>query len=190
MANLGDTEVKFSNFFETTLNGILASGATNATLTAAPTSEGTSNIATPYYLVLDPDSPSNREVIAVTAASGTTLSTIERDKEGRHGGSTPTHVDGTTVRMSVIKEMFEDVHDRIDADEITNAAHRSNTSNPHSITAAGISAIATTDLQDDDAFGSAAANKVASSESIKAYVDAQNAAQQLGASIGIVIALS
>ena len=31
-------EVKFANFFETTLNGVLASGATSATLTAAPTS--------------------------------------------------------------------------------------------------------------------------------------------------------
>ena len=186
---MADRETNLSNFFETTLNGIFASGATNATLTAAPTSDGTSNIAAPYFLVLDPDSPSNREVILVTAASGTTLSTITRDIEGRHT-TDPTHVDGTTVRMAVVKEMFEDVHDRIDADEVTNAAHRSNTSNPHSITAAGINAIATADLQDDDAFSSAAANKVASSESIKAYVDAQNAAQSTGASIGIVIALS
>ena len=115
MANLGATEVKFSNFFETTLNGILASGATNATLTAAPTSDGTSAIAAPYYLVIDPDSPSNREVVAVTAASGTSISTMTRDIEGRHT-TDPTHVDGTTVRMSVVKEMFEDVHDRIDAD--------------------------------------------------------------------------
>ena len=47
-------EVKFANFFETTLNGVLASGSTSATLTAAPASNGTSNIAAPYYLVLDP----------------------------------------------------------------------------------------------------------------------------------------
>ena len=39
---------------------------------------------------------------------------MTRDKEGRHT-TDPTHVDGTVVRMSVIKEMFEDVHDRIDA---------------------------------------------------------------------------
>jgi hypothetical protein len=107
-------ETNLSNFFETTLNGILASGATSGTLTAAPTSDGTSGIAAPYYLVLDPDNASNREVIEVTAASGTTLSTIVRDKEGRHT-TDPTHVDGTVVRMSVIKEMFEDAHDRIDA---------------------------------------------------------------------------
>ena len=107
-------EVNFSNFFETTLNGILASGSTSMTLTAAPTSDGTSAIAAPYYLVIDPDSPSNREVVEVTAASGTTVSAMTRDKEGRHT-TDPTHVDGTTVRMAVVKEMFEDLHDRIDA---------------------------------------------------------------------------
>lgn len=107
-------EVNFSNFFETTLNGILASGATSMTLTTAPTSDGTSQIAAPYYLVIDPDNASNREVVEVTAASGTTVSAMTRDKEGRHT-TDPTHVDGTVVRMAVIKEMFEDLHDRIDA---------------------------------------------------------------------------
>ena len=107
-------EVKFANFFETTLNGILASGATAMTLTAAPTSDGTSNIAAPYYLVIDPDNASNREVVEVTGASGTTISAMTRDKEGRHSPD-PTHVSGTVVRMAVVKEMFEDLHDRVDA---------------------------------------------------------------------------
>ena len=107
-------EVKFSNFYESTLNGILASGATAMTLTAAPTSDGTSGIAAPYYLVIDPDNASNREVVLVTAASGTTVSVMTRDVEGRHT-TDPTHTSGTTVRMAVIKEMFEDVHDRVDA---------------------------------------------------------------------------
>ena len=108
-------EVKFSNFYESTLNGILASGATAMTLTAAPTSDGTSGIAAPYYLVIDPDNASNREVVLITAASGTTVSVMTRDVEGRHT-TDPTHVDGTTVRMAVVKEMFEDLHDRVDAD--------------------------------------------------------------------------
>jgi hypothetical protein len=107
-------ETNLSNFFETTLNGILASGATEMTLTAAPTSDGTSAIAAPYYLVIDPDNASNREVVEVTTASGTTVSAMTRDKEGRHT-TDPTHVDGTVVRMAVVKEMFEDVHDRVDA---------------------------------------------------------------------------
>ena len=115
MANLGAVEVKFSNFYESTLNGILASGATIMTLTAAPTSDGTSAIAASYYLVIDPDNASNREVVAVTAASGTTVSAMTRDVEGRHGGTTPTHVDGTVVRMAVVKEMFDALHDRVGA---------------------------------------------------------------------------
>ena len=180
---MADRETNLSNFFETTLNGIFASGATSATLTAAPTSDGTSAIAAPYFLVLDPDSPSNREVILVTAASGTTLSTITRDVEGRHT-TDPTHVDGTTVRMSVIKEMFEDIHDRVDADEVTNAAHRGSTSNPHTVTFAQLG------LLDEDDMTSNSATAAPSQQSVKAYVDAQNAAQATGASLGLVIALS
>ena len=176
---MADRETNLSNFFETTLNGIFASGATSATLTAAPTSDGTSAIAAPYFLVLDPDSPSNREVILVTAASGTTLSTITRDVEGRHT-TDPTHVDGTTVRMAVIKEMFEDVHDRIDADETTNAAHRGSTSNPHTVTFAQLG------LLDEDNMASNSATAAASQQSVKAYVDTEVGAK---ASLGIVIAL-
>ena len=176
---MADRETNLSNFFETTLNGILASGATNATLTAAPTSDGTSNIAAPYFLVLDPDSAANREVILVTAASGTTLSTITRDVEGRHT-TDPTHVDGTTVRMSVIKEMFEDIHDRVDADEVTNAAHRGSTSNPHTVTFAQLG------LLDEDNMATNSATLAASQQSVKAYVDTEVATK---ASIGLVIAL-
>ena len=180
---MADRETNLSNFYESTLNGILASGATNATLTAAPTSDGTSNIAAPYFLVLDPDSAANREVVLVTAASGTTLSTITRDVESRHGGTTPTHVDGTTVRMSVIKEMFEDIHDRVDADETTNAAHRGSTSNPHTVTFAQLG------LKDEDNMSSNSSTHAPSQQSVKAYVDAQDAANA-GASLGLVIALS
>ena len=115
-------EVKYANFFETTLNGVLASGSTSANLTSAPTSNGTSNIAAPYYLVIDPDSASNREVVLVTGASGTTLSAITRDVETRYT-SDPTHADGTVVRMAVVKEMFEDVHDRIDAGVTPTSSH-------------------------------------------------------------------
>ncbi len=144
-------ETNLSNFFETTLNGIIASGATSGTLTAAPTSDGTSAIAAPYYLVLDPDNASNREVVLVTAASGTTLSTITRDVEGRHS-TDPTHVDGTVVRMSVIKEMFQDAHDRIDAlptndstDTLTNKSIDSDNNTITNIVNADIKAAAAID---------------------------------------------
>jgi len=144
-------EVKFSNFYESTLNGILASGATSMTLTAAPTSDGTSGIAAPYYLVIDPDNASNREVVLVTGASGTTVSAMTRDVEGRHT-TDPTHVDGTTVRMAVIKEMFEDLHDRVDdlptntsSDTLTNKTIDSDNNTITNIVNADIKAAAAID---------------------------------------------
>ena len=144
-------EVKFSNFYESTLNGILASGATSMTLTAAPTSDGTSGIAAPYYLVIDPDNASNREVVLVTGASGTTVSAMTRDVEGRHT-TDPTHVDGTVVRMAVVKEMFEDLHDRVDdlptntsSDTLTNKTIDSDNNTITNIVNADIKAAAAID---------------------------------------------
>ena len=79
---MADRETNLSNFFETTLNGILASGLQTMTLTAAPTSNGTNNIAAPYFLVIDPDN-ANREVVLVTASSGVSVSAMTRDVENR-----------------------------------------------------------------------------------------------------------
>ena len=170
---MADRESQIVNFYESTLASLLASASTSTTLTTAPTTDGITAInattESPYYLVIDPDNSSNREVILVTASTGTSLTAITRDIEGRHT-TDPDHQAGTTVRMAVLAEHFIDMNDRLDA---------------------GLTGVLTTaDLQDDDTFASAAADKLASSESIKAYVDAQNAAQQLGASLGLVIALS
>ena len=182
-------EVKFSNFYESTLNGILASGATAMTLTAAPTSDGTSGIAAPYYLVIDPDNASNREVVLITAASGTTVSVMTRDVEGRHT-TDPTHVDGTTVRMAVVKEMFEDVHDRVDdlptntsTDTLTNKAIDADNNTLSNIEVDNLkSGVLDTDISSV----SGSDDTLASAKATKTYVDAQVATK---ASIGIVIAL-
>ena len=180
-------EVKYANFYESTLNGVLASGETSGTLTAAPTSNGTSNISVPYYLVIDPDNASTREVIEVTAASGTTLSTIVRDKEGRHS-SDPTHADGTVVRMAVVKEMFEDLHDRIDA-SVSATSTTTFTNKTFDVEATGnsIDNIDVADLKsgvlDTDLTSvSGSDDTLASAKAIKAALDGK-------ASIGIVLAL-
>ncbi len=184
-------EVKFSNFYESTLNGILASGATSMTLTAAPTSDGTSAIAAPYYLVIDPDNASNREVVEVTAASGTTVSVMTRDKEGRHtsSGSTPTHVDGTIVRMAVVKEMFEDLHDRIDAGvtassttTFTNKTIDANGTG-NSITNLEVADLASGVLDTDLTSVSGSDDTIPSAKAVKALVDTK-------VGIGLVVALS
>jgi len=184
-------EVKFSNFYESTLNGILASGATSATLTAAPTSDGTSAIAAPYYLVIDPDNASNREVVLVTGASGTTVSAMTRDVEGRHT-TDPTHVDGTVVRMAVIKEMFEDLHDRVDAG-MTATSTDTLTNKTFDVEATGnsISNIDVADLKSgvldtDISSVSGSDDTLASAKAVKTYVDAQVATKP---SVGLILAL-
>jgi hypothetical protein len=161
---MADRETKIVNFYESTLASLLASGATSTTLTTAPTTNGTTIIdassgdsSSHYYLVVDPDNSSNREVILVTQSTGTTLTTVTRDLEARHT-TDPDHQAGTTVRMAVLAEHFADMNDRLDTG-LTSLA----------------SAIQTSDLQDDDTFASPGADKVASSESIKAYVDTQDA---------------
>jgi len=170
MANI---ESQIVNFYESTLASLLASASTSTTVASAPTSNGSTIInasaGSPIYLVLDPDNSGNREVVSVTLSSGTTLSTITRDLENRYGGTPPDHQIGTTIRLAVLAEHFEDMNDRLDTGLASLAT-----------------ALQTSDLQDDDTFASAAADKVASSESIKAYVDSK----PTGASLGLVIALS
>jgi len=174
MANI---ESQIVNFYESTLASLLASAATSTTVATAPTTNGTTVInasaGSPIYLVLDPDNSGNREVVSVTSSSGTSLNTITRDLENRYGGTPPDHQIGTTIRLAVLAEHMEDLNDRVDAvSTVANAA------------------IAVADIQDDDTFASATATDVASSESIKAYVDTQISGIAAGASLGLVIALS
>lgn len=170
---MADIESQIVNFYESTLATLLASGATSTTVVSAPTTNGTSVInataGSPIYLVLDPDNSGNREVVSVTSSSGTTLSTITRDLENRYGGTPPDHQIGTTIRLAVLAEHFEDMNDRLD----THAALGTHLT-----------------LIDEDDMASNSATQPPSQQSVKAYVDAENAAQATGASIGIVIALS
>ena len=170
---MADIESQIVNFYESTLASLLASGATSTTVASAPTTNGTTVInassGSPIYLVIDPDNSGNREVVSVTTSSGTTLSAITRDLENRYGGTPPDHQVGTTVRLAVLAEHFADMNDRLDT---------------------GLASLATAvqvaDIQDDDTFAIATATDVASSESIKAYVDTQVATK---AGIGLIIAL-
>jgi len=109
---MSNTLANFSNFFETTLDGAVGASDTQLDLSAAPTNDGSEATAAPFYLVINPDNTTKREVIRVTASSGTNMQTVVRDVEGRHSPD-PTHDDNTVVRMAVVAEMFEDLHDRI-----------------------------------------------------------------------------
>ena len=117
MANI---EVSFSNFYESVLStGGLPQSVESCVVENAPTYDGTNLIPTPFYLVVDPDNATAREVIKVTAANGTSFTTVVRDIEGRYGtpedaSSAPNHNADVVIRMAVVGEMFEDVHDRVD----------------------------------------------------------------------------
>ena len=107
-------QTKIVNFYESTLAGLLASGSKTTTLAAAPTTDGSTAISaspgtssTHYFLVIDPDNASNREVVLVDNSSGTTITNLERDRESRHS-SLPTHQVGTTVRLAVLAEHISD----------------------------------------------------------------------------------
>tara|TARA_R100000278_G_scaffold101311_1_gene77852 strand:- start:1925 stop:2830 length:906 start_codon:yes stop_codon:yes gene_type:complete len=164
---------KYSNFFETTLDGAVGASDTNMTLTAAPT-DGASNISAPYYLVIDPDSTSKREVVLVTSASGTTLSAVTRDVEGRHSPD-PSHADDITVRMAVVGEMFEDLHDRINdvalTGDVTGTISSSTQDIATTIAASSVQVGNIDFLVDEDTMSSDSAVKVPTQQSVKAYVD-------------------
>ena len=171
-------QINYSNFFETTLDGNVGASDTSITLSNAPTSDGTSAISAPFYLVIDPDSATNKEVILVTASSGVTMSTVTRDVEGRHSPDI-SHADGTTIRMAVVGEMFEDLHDQLTSGTLT-LTNKTLTSPVLNTSVSG------TAVLDEDDMASDSATQLATQQSIKAYVDSKPA----GASIGIVIALS
>jgi hypothetical protein len=63
-------QLNYSNFFETTLSAIVGASDNNFTIAAAPTSNGSSAISPPFYLVIDPDNETNKEVVLVTAVVG------------------------------------------------------------------------------------------------------------------------
>lgn len=169
---MADRETQIVNFYESTLASLLASAGTSTTLTTAPTTNGSTAInasgSSYYYLVIDPDNSANREVVLVTASSGTTISAMTRDLEGRHT-TDPDHQAGTTVRMAVLAEHFTDMNDRLD----TGLA---------SLT----SAITPGDLKDEDDMASNSATHASTQQSIKAYVDTQVATKP---SVGLILAL-
>lgn len=118
------------NFYETTItNSDFSAGATSFTVQTAPTTNGsvgitsatTGNEDTWLYLVIDPDSSSNREIVVVkTHVSGsTTFSDVERDYDGRQQAAGATadagiaHGIGTTVRLAVLAQHIQDQNDRV-----------------------------------------------------------------------------
>lgn len=103
----------YSNFYESKIStNSLGSSDTSLIVSSAPTYDGTNAISVPFYLVLNPDSLTKREVVKVTAMSGTTL-TITRDVESRYV-TNPSHDVDDIIRMGVIDKIFENLQDGIE----------------------------------------------------------------------------
>ena len=99
-------ETNLVNAFETTLAAQLASGGTSMNLTADP------GVDSPAYFIIDPDNDSSREVVLWASGTDHSNATITRDIDSKHG-TDPTHASGTTVRLAVVKQHFDEAHDAI-----------------------------------------------------------------------------
>lgn len=100
-----------ANAFETTLSSQL--GASDLTINVA----STTGLATPCYIVVEPDSATQREYIfidsTVAATSFTTTTADNRYLTGSAAGSGLTHPSGSKVRVAPMKQHFEDIFDAL-----------------------------------------------------------------------------
>ncbi len=157
-------ESKLSNGYESTITTALTADASGTTISvdAAPTDSTNTAIsgAVVMYLVLDPDSASQREYVKVTNISGTTL-TVQRNID-TGGGGLRTHSAGAKIRQTAQAQHFDDIHDRVDKVISTDGSSLN--------TSTGV-------VKDEDDLVSDSDTHLATQQSIKAYVDSQVASK-------------
>lgn len=158
-------ETNLFNAFETTLTATMGSSDTTFSVNAVADSYPTT-LSAPFYIVINPDSATNREVILVTAVdTGTkqlTTSVPNRYLPGSAASSGLSHSSGQTVRMAPLQQHIEDINDRVDT--IINEAG---------------TAVNTSLFLDEDDMASNSATKGVTQQSVKAYVDNNVTAQDL-----------
>ena len=219
---MADRATQIVNFYETTItNSDFSAGATSFTVASAPTTNGSTGITsattgnedTWLYLVIDPDSSSNREIVVVkTHVSGsTTFSDVQRDYDGRRqAGGAPAatgiaHGIGTTVRLAVLAQHIQDQNDRVStnitslttavSDFNTNSAAAITTFNSNGTTAINnINASSATSMVNNAADGTsitidAGADKMLVFDATDSTSKKVNVAQLPFASVGLVLAL-
>lgn len=160
-------ETKLLNAFETTISGAMSSTALTITVNAVSNAAG-DTLTAPCYLVIEPDSATQREYFLVSSIdTGTKTLTISaignRYLAGSAATSGLTHAAGSTLRMSAMAQHFEDLNDRVDAN----------------FNEAGTQIVAGNAVKDEDNMASDSAVHLATQQSIKAYVDSQVTAQDL-----------
>jgi len=194
------------NAFETTLSSTFGASDTTATVAS------TSGLTSPCYLVIEPDSATQREYVffdgTFTATQLVTSTTDNRYLTGSAAASGLSHPQNSKVRMVPVQQLFEDIFDalgqvvdvsyasadagtpKLAADLNANNNKITNLTTPTAAAdAANKSYVDANDitLLDEDDMVSNSNTAAASQQSVKAYVDTQVATK---ASVGIVIALS
>ena len=158
-------ESKLANAYESTIVSALTADSSSVIISvdAAPTDSSNTAItgSVVMYLVLDPDSDSQREYVKVTNISGTTLTVVRNIDTG--GGGLRTHAAGAKIRQVAQAQHFDDIHDRID--KIINEG--------------GTAVVTTGVVKDEDDMASDSATHLATQQSIKKYVDDTVTAQDL-----------
>ena len=161
-------ETKLLNAFETTLSTTLGASGTTVTLTAV-TDSASNTIDAPCYLVIEPDSATNREYVLVSSVNiGTKTLTLGdggasyRHLKGSAATSGLSHASGSTIRYVPMAQHIEDINDRVDT--VINEAG---------------TALNTTLFLDEDDMSSNSATKGVTQQSVKAYVDTQLTAEDL-----------
>lgn len=178
------------NAFETTLSSTFGASDTTATVAS------TSGLTSPCYLVIEPDSSTQREYVFFDGTfTGTQLVTTTADNRyltGSAAASGLSHPQNSKVRMVPVQQLFEDIFDALG--QVVDVSYASGTAgtpklaanldaNNNKITnlttpAAGGDAANKTyvdandlSLLDEDNMASNSATAVASQQSVKAYAD-------------------
>ena len=193
------------NAFETTLSSTFGASDTTATVAS------TTGLVSPCYLVIEPDSSTQREYVffdgTFTSTQLVTSTTDNRYLTGSAAASGLSHPQNSKVRMVPVQQLFEDIFDALG--QVVDVTYSSGTAgspklaanldaNNNKITnlttpAAGgdaanktyVDAQAVT-LLDEDNMASNSNTQAATQQSIKAYVDTEVSAK---ASVGLAIAL-
>ena len=103
-----DRETNLLNAYESTLSVEMTSVASAMTITDV------TNLNDPFYLVIEPDSATQREYVFVSVLTGSVATVPERYLPGSAATSGLTHPVGSVVRMVAMSQHIEDINDRTD----------------------------------------------------------------------------
>ena len=111
------------NAYESELTGPLNIGADSVAVLSA------AGLVDPIYLIVDPDVPDKREWIRVNTINGNTLENIVRNLDGSVGDVL--HDVGAKVRSVPTKQIFDDIFQDTEDDELALTQHQTDGGDPH-----------------------------------------------------------